>query len=93
MFNVQEEKEKFASSNNIKLRVLNTFFDFKGIWNNIENKEQLNLITRRHIRDAKLIVDGKWSKTRVENVMRDLNNDDFMRDKWTLQTVFKILTK
>lgn len=86
-FNLKEEIKKLMDSERRELRIIGWFIHEKRV--TLKNKGQLQTTIKRHLRPAKLLTSFEVGqlKTSADNAERQLGN------KWTLETLYKLLTK
>lgn len=86
-FNIKDEIQKMMQNPRRELRIIGWFINEKKI--SLKNKEQLSTTIRRHLRAAKLLVSFEVPqlKTAADNA------DRLVGTKWTLETLWKLLTK
>ncbi len=86
-FSLKEEIKKLMESERRELRIIGWFIHEKKV--SLKNKEQLSTTIKRHLRPAKLLIsfDVPQLKSAADNADRQIGN------KWTLETLYKLLTK
>lgn len=86
-FSLKEEIQKLMKSERRELRIIGWFINEKKV--SLKSKEQLSATISRHLRAAKLLIPFEVNqlKNSADNADRQLGN------KWTLETLYKLLTK
>lgn len=86
-FNLKEEIKKLMESERRELRIIGWFINEKKV--SLKNKEQFQTTLKRHLKSAKLLIPFE-----VSQIKHSADNADRqMGDKWTLETLYKLLTK
>lgn len=86
-FSLKDEIKKLMDSERRELRIIGWFIHEKKV--SLKNKEQLQTTIRRHLRSAKLLV--PFEVPQIKNAAD--NADRLIGNKWTLETLYKLLTK
>lgn len=86
-FSLEEEIQKLKDSPRRELKIIGWFISVKKI--PLKSKDQVSTTIRRHLRAAKLI--SPFSKQQIE-IAEDAA-DRQIGNKWTLETIYKLLTK
>lgn len=86
-FSLKEEIAKMMKSERRDIRIIGWFIHKKGV--SLKNKAQLGETIRRHIRASKSLV--SFDVKQIENAAE--NADRLIGNKWTLETLYKLLTK
>lgn len=86
-FNLKDEIRKLMENPRRELRIIGWFINEKRI--TLKNKEQFQVTIKRHLKPAKLLVafEVPQLKSAADNADRQIGN------KWTLETLYKLLTK
>ena len=82
-------RSKMTSSNDKRMHIIEAYWNYKSIV--FENKEQYVAGLRRELRCAGLLTG--YSLERIKEVMFFLNGEDFLSEKWTLETVHKYIDR
>jgi hypothetical protein len=86
-WDLKKEIQKLMQSERRELRIIGWFINEKKI--TLKNREQLSTTIKRHLRPAKLLIPFE-----VQQIKNSANNADRqIGDKWTLETLYKLLTK
>lgn len=96
-FIIEDELSKLEGKENSPMDIIATFIRKKGLV--IENKKQLQLIIRRYVRIANQL-SGAYTNKQIFDAAKKIISDNESRDRrsqeqidWTLETIFKQLTK
>lgn len=86
-WNLKEEIKKLMDSDRRELRIIGWFISEKRV--TLKNKEQFQTTLKRHLRASKLLIPFEVAqlKSAADNADRQIGN------KWTLETLYKLLTK
>lgn len=87
VFDLKGEIKKLSESPRSELKLIGWFIERKNL--DLKSKDQLSVTIKRHLRSAKLVV--PFSRGDVAR-MADVAESQ-IADKWTIETIYKLLTK
>lgn len=91
-YSVQKTKEAW-SRGELRLQVLNWYFDEAGLWSRATTKVRLQALMRRHNNAAVRIAKAEWTPKELKEAKRNIDFNDSLSGQWTLETVEKYVTK
>lgn len=75
-------------------QLLAWFFDKKSLWERLKSREQVASAVKRHIRAARVVIEGDFDKDDCEAALkRCVKDNPRMVSEWTIETLHKYLTK
>lgn len=88
-FNLKTEIKKLEDSSRKDLNIVALYLEMKRP--RINNKAQFNTVLRRHLKPAGLIAKGEFEDAQIVSAAKKAQEK--VPDEWTLETVYKYITK